>query len=1122
MGALYMMKTMKLIRLAWVFTLLAGTSVLMGDETKPISSSFESLEGLEGLLAQPLMVKEAMPRRLLGVGISHRGTVYVTDTIRQMKEEISIIQSGFLLEQDMAFGSVAEKKRWIETHYSTKIAKRQGVGDLNGDGKIDLADLKIRSDKIYTLHDRDQDGIYDSKTLFADGFNDVVSGIAHSVFPWNGDVYATIIPDLWKLRDSNGDGRADQRESIAHGFAPHFGYGNHDLHSVIIGYDGKLYWSMGDRGVHVVGKNGGVVSEPDSGTIMRSNLDGSDLEIYASGLRNCQYFDFDNYGNIFSVDHDADFQGERERLVYLAEASDSGWRNYYQYRKSNGLIRAARDDLYNPWLAELMWKPFHAGQPSHILPAIENSWNAPASFSFQPGLALGGKYKDHFLLGGKGMIRAFKMIPDGASFKRQQESVLIQGLGAQVLASTFAPDGRLYFVLWKPSGGRSPLWALRDAKPSAAAVLAASKLEGLLAKGFGSETKADLLQQLGADDRRVRQGAQFELVRRNESAALKAMLLNRNAKQFQRLHSLWALGQLKLKDREVLQTLSTDADAELRAQVARWAGDLQFDPDEVLLQLIQDASPRVKMMAAIALGKMKNPKAFDLLVALLVEADNEIPVLRHAGVTGLTGVASAQQLQALSKHPSEALRIAAVLALRNQHAVQALSAFLNDDSEQVCADAVRAIYDEATPATFAAHPDVLIAVAKLLSPTHSTPVNVRALAANRRLADLPAVKRIAAFAVSKKIKPLERIEALNTLRFWTESASLDLVDGRHFPVAAGQLTELEAGLDIAFWNLTRDKDLKVAQKAIAVLSQLAPSDERWQQAVDCVMDASAHISIRQAWLRWLRQQDAKKFIKPGIAALKAKSATLRVTAAEELLAANAITQPVEDYLLHTLRHSKDTPELQNAIKMLASLKSRSQIILDLLKDLQAGSIAPAVQLDVLQAADDLAQTDKLLQAPLEAYRAMVEARGLLAKYQLALEGGNAVRGKHVFLNNAQALCSKCHGLKKEDQRVGPSLQGIGKLRSRQSLLQSIIDPQAEVVPGYGTATLVTKDGRNITAIIMHESKTELTLKLPNGKQEELALTEIKSRTKTQGMMLDLKDVIGVSDIRDLVAFLKSL
>ena len=72
---------MKLILLAWVLPLIVGTSVLMGEETRPISGS---LEGLEGLLAQPLMVKEAMPRRLLGVGISHRGTVYVTDTISRI------------------------------------------------------------------------------------------------------------------------------------------------------------------------------------------------------------------------------------------------------------------------------------------------------------------------------------------------------------------------------------------------------------------------------------------------------------------------------------------------------------------------------------------------------------------------------------------------------------------------------------------------------------------------------------------------------------------------------------------------------------------------------------------------------------------------------------------------------------------------------------------------------------------------------------------------------------------------------------------------------------------------------------------------------------------------------
>jgi hypothetical protein len=39
-------------------------------------------------------------------------------------------------------------------------------------------------------------------------------------------------------------------------------------------------------------------------------------------------------------------------------------------------------DLYNPWLAEVKWKPLHSGQPSHFLRPIENSWNTPTSFSY--------------------------------------------------------------------------------------------------------------------------------------------------------------------------------------------------------------------------------------------------------------------------------------------------------------------------------------------------------------------------------------------------------------------------------------------------------------------------------------------------------------------------------------------------------------------------------------------------------------------------------------------------------------------------------------------------------------------------------------------------------------------
>ena len=78
-------------------------------------------------------------------------------------------------------------------------------------------DLSVRSEKIYTLHDQNSDGVFDKATLFADGFNNVLTGVAACVTPIGGHVYTTIIPDLWKLTDTNGDGIADSERTLSMG-----------------------------------------------------------------------------------------------------------------------------------------------------------------------------------------------------------------------------------------------------------------------------------------------------------------------------------------------------------------------------------------------------------------------------------------------------------------------------------------------------------------------------------------------------------------------------------------------------------------------------------------------------------------------------------------------------------------------------------------------------------------------------------------------------------------------------------------------------------------------------------------------------------------------------------------
>ncbi|WP_425510020.1 DUF7133 domain-containing protein [Verrucomicrobium spinosum] len=53
--------------------------------------------------------------------------------------------------------------------------------DHNGDGSIDWKDLTVHSERIYRLEDSDGDGVADKRTLFAEGFNTEVTGIAAGI-----------------------------------------------------------------------------------------------------------------------------------------------------------------------------------------------------------------------------------------------------------------------------------------------------------------------------------------------------------------------------------------------------------------------------------------------------------------------------------------------------------------------------------------------------------------------------------------------------------------------------------------------------------------------------------------------------------------------------------------------------------------------------------------------------------------------------------------------------------------------------------------------------------------------------------------------------------------------------
>jgi hypothetical protein len=109
-----------------------------------------------------------------------------------------------------------------------------------------------------------------------------------SVLAERDAVYFTCIPKLWRLTDDNNDGRADSHEAVAGDFGVRVSFIGHDLHGIVRGPDGKLYFSVGDRSYDVKTADGQVLRGDGRGAVFRCNADGSGLERHADGLRNPQ------------------------------------------------------------------------------------------------------------------------------------------------------------------------------------------------------------------------------------------------------------------------------------------------------------------------------------------------------------------------------------------------------------------------------------------------------------------------------------------------------------------------------------------------------------------------------------------------------------------------------------------------------------------------------------------------------------------------------------------------------------------------------------------------------------------------------------------------------------------
>jgi putative heme-binding domain-containing protein len=136
-----------------------------------------------------------------------------------------------------------------------------------------------------------------------------------------------------------------------------------------------------------------------------------------------------------------------------------------------------------------------------------------------------------------------------------------------------------------------------------------------------------------------------------------------------------------------------------------------------------------------------------------------------------------------------------------------------------------------------------------------------------------------------------------------------------------------------------------------------------------------------------------------------------------------------------------------------------------------------------------------------------------------LTGGNADNGKLVFRRG----CIACHKVYGEGADFGPDMMKVATRMNRYKLVESIIDPNAEVAEKYQSTLVLTSEGRVITGLLISQDEQGVTI-FDGSERRFIAADDIEEqRQLSQSSMPEgLAATMAPSEFLDLIEFLSTL
>lgn len=1051
--------------------------------------------------------------------------------------------NSYWIEDDLAARTIADREAKYRKH----------AGRVKGGFEI----YSSESDFVRKLVDRDGDGLYEAGTVFADGFATPVSGIGSGVFSLDGTLYYSNIPDIWSLRDEDGDGVADVRRSLFHGFGVRDCFFGHDLNALVLAPDGRLYGTMADRGLDLTTPEGRHFAYPNQGTLFRFDPDGSNFEIVFTGLRNPKEIAYDDAFNLVTVDNNGDM-GDEAKVYYLLEGGDGGWRMEHQTIAQFITDIGLDERPPMPWVAERMYDSHveaGATQPAFLLPPIHNLTHGPSGLAFHPGTGFDAREQGRFQIcnyrmeASRSLVESFRIVPEGAGFiVPGDHDVLVEGLGVTDLA--YGPDGRLFLADYETGAGfkegKGRIVALEstDADAQRRSREQAAEAAGIIRDGLRSASADRLAEWLGHGDQRVRVRAQLELAGRPEATAIFERVLA-EGKSLARRHAVWGLWVRARRARDAgataaLAAVLADSDPEVRGQAARAMGEAVGATPSHLHPLLADPHPRVAAFAAISLGRIGARESMPVIADRLRRLDWEPrhdPFLRHGLIMGIAGCGTDEDLAALAADPCETVRLAAVVALR-RHRSLAVASLVRDSSPAVAFEAVRALHDQYITPWHEARPALADLLADIVrgTPWHSLDdvMANRLLHATFRCGRDQDLETLLQVATSNGFSPLARREALRLASLWQTPPRIDQSLGVYDPLPA-RVTDMRPFLERHLPPLLRP-DSEFAADAVAVLQRCGVDVAALPFAtqVELIRSAATRPDYRSALLDLMlgRTETAE--------AEQARSLCVELLGADDVsVAAKALTLLTRFDPTTAEATARGWVELSDVGRAKAGWQSLGTLpgpeaASRIVAALGASSPThPGALLELIEAAG--ARPEKEVADTLAAWKRNQSRGDPLAIHAFAIEGGDAIRGRKVFEAAAAAKCTQCHKIESAAEGhapvldvggIGPNLAGLSRRADARSILQSLVDPSAVIVPGYGTVSLVLDDGTVATGVVVEETPEIVRLRGADPTKPDAVRTirsdTIESRSTPISAMPSMAPILKPRELRDLVAFLRSL